>query len=43
MNPQEILKNSNIEYWKTLAKLTTDPELKKRLEELIENMEKIET
>jgi hypothetical protein len=25
MNAQEILKNSNIEYWKTLAKLTTDP------------------
>ena len=43
MNPQEILNQSNIDYWKTLAKLTTDPELKKRLEELIENMEKIET
>jgi hypothetical protein len=43
MNPQELLNTSNVEYWKTLAKLTTDPELKKRLEELIENMEKIET
>ena len=42
MIPEELLKNSTVEYWKVLAKLTNDPELKKRIEELIANTEKLE-
>jgi transcriptional regulator with XRE-family HTH domain len=41
--PQDLLKEANIGYFKMLANITTDQQFKKRLEELIENMEKIET